>query len=118
MARMPMPAAAAAMAAPAMMAEDPAMMGEDAMMAEDTAMMDETEMAEGYVIEIVVKADGSFAVSKEDLRMEAAEGPGEEAMSYDSLGQAMKAVMDIVKQNPVGESEQSQFDAGYGANAV
>jgi len=103
MARMPMSAA------PAMMAEEPAMMGEDAMMAEDTAM------AEGYVIEIIVKADGSFAVSKEELRAEAEEGPGEEAMSYDSLGQAMKAVMDIVKQNPVGESEQSQFDAGYAA---
>lgn len=112
MARMPMPAAAAMMADPAM--ADPAM-ADDAAMAEDTAMMDETEMAEGYVIEIIVKADGSFAVSKEELRAEAEEGPGEEAMSYDSLGQAMKAVMDIVKQNPVGESEQSQFDAGYAA---
>jgi len=107
MARMPMPAA------PAMMA-DPAM-ADDAAMTDDAAMMDETEMAEGYVIEIIVKADGSFAVSKEELRAEAEEGPGEEAMSYDSLGQAMKAVMDIVKQNPVGESEQSQFDAGYAA---
>ena len=114
MARMPMPAAAAAMAAPAMMTDD-AMVEDTAMMAEDTAMMDETEMAEGYVIEIIVKADGSFAVSKEDLRAEAEEGPGEEAVSYDNLGQALKAVMDIVKQNPVGESEQSQFDAGYAA---
>ena len=108
MARMPMTAT------PAM--TDDTMMGEDtAMMGEDTAMMDETAMAEGYVIEIIVKADGSFAVSKEELRAEAEEGPGEEAMSYDSLGQAMKAVMDIVKKNPVGESEQSQFDAGYAA---
>lgn len=112
MARMPMPAAAAMMADPAM--ADPAM-ADDAAMTDDAAMMDETEMAEGYVIEIIVKADGSFAVSKEELRAEAEEGPGEEAMSYDSLGQAMKAVMDIVKQNPVGESEQSQFDAGYAA---
>ena len=110
MARMPMPAAAATMAAPAM--TDDTAMADDAAMAEDTAMTDETE---GYVIEIIVKADGSFAVSKEELRAEAEEGPGEEAMSYDSLGQAMKAVMDIVKQNPVGESEQSQFDAGYAA---
>ena len=113
MARMPMPAAAAAMAAPAMMTDDA--MVEDTAMTDDTAMMDETEMAEGYVIEIIVKADGSFAVSKEDLRAEAEEGPGEEAVSYDNLGQALKAVMDIVKQNPVGESEQSQFDAGYAA---
>ena len=109
MARMPMPAAPAMMADPAM--ADPAMT-DDAAMADDAAKMDETE---GYVIEIIVKADGSFAVSKEELRAEAEEGPGEEAMSYDSLGQAMKAVMDIVKQNPVGESEQSQFDAGYAA---
>ena len=103
MARMPMPAA------PAM--ADPAK-ADDAAMADDAAKTDETE---GYVIEIIVKADGSFAVSKEELQAEAEEGPGEEAMSYDSLGQAMKAVMDIVKQNPVGESEQSQFDAGYAA---
>ena len=108
MARMPMPAV------PVAMAEDPAMMADPAMI-DETELIDETEMVEGYVIEIIVKADGSFAVSKEELRAEAEEGPGEEAMSYDSLGQAMKAVMDIVKQNPVGESEQSQFDAGYAA---
>jgi len=114
MATMPMtmPARAPAMAAPAM-ADDAAMMADDA------AMMAEEEPApEGYVIEIVVKADGTFAVSKEDVRMEAEEGPGEEAMSFDSLGQAMKAVMDIVKENPVGASEQSQFDAGFAANAT
>jgi hypothetical protein len=113
MAVMPKPAAvrgAPAMAAPAM--------AEDAMMADDAMMAEDAPMDEGYVIEIVVKADGTFAVSKEDLRVEAAEGEGEEAMSYDSLGQALKAVMDLVKNNPVSESEQSQFDAGYGANAA
>jgi len=113
MAAMPMPAPA--MAAP----DDAAMMADAAMAADDTAMVAEDDMMEeGYVIEIVVKSDGTFAVSKEELRVEAEEGPGEEAMSYDSLGQAPKAVMELIKSNPVGESEQSQFDAGYGANAA
>ena len=116
MAAMPMPAPA--MAAPAM--ADAAMAADDtAMMADDAAMVAEDDMMEeGYVIEIVVKSDGTCAVSKEELRVEAEEGPGEEAMSYDSLGQALKAVMELIKSNPVGESEQSQFDAGYGANAA
>ena len=114
MAAMPMPA-------PAMAAADDAAMAADdtAMMADDAAMMaEDAPVDEGYVIEIIVKADGTFAVSKEELRVEAEEGPGEEAMSYDSLGQALKAVMELIKSNPIGESEQSQFDAGYGANAA
>jgi hypothetical protein len=108
MAAMPMPAPATADAATAAPAT-----------ADDTAMTaDDTAKDEGYVIEIIVKADGTFAVSKEELQAEAEEGPGEEATSYDSIGQALKAVMELIKSNPVGESEQSQFDAGYGANAA
>ena len=112
-----MPTPAPAMAAPA--TADAAMSADDtATAADDTATADDASKDEGYVIEIIVKADGTFAVSKEELQAEAEEGPGEEADSYDSIGQALKAVMEIIKSNPIGESEQSQFDAGYGANAA
>ena len=83
---------------------------------------------QGYVIEITVKSDGSFIVSKEDLQQEAVEenavgGPGSEpgaqgeegGDSYPSLGAALKAVIKIVQENPVGESEQAGFEAGFGA---
>jgi hypothetical protein len=101
MATMPMDNAAD-MAAPDMAAPD--------MAAPEMMMGDE----QGYVIEIIVKSDGTFAVSKQALQQEAMEPSGEEpADSFDSLGAAMKAVMDIVKSNPVGESAQAQFEAGY-----
>jgi len=68
----------------------------------------------GYVIEIIVKADGTFAVSKEMLQEEAMEETGKApADTFDNLGAALKAVMDMVKANPVGESDQAQFEAGY-----
>lgn len=102
MATMPMPAAApmeAPMEAPM-----------DAAPAEEMAM---PEM-QGYVIEIIVKSDGTFAVSKEMLQEEAAEETGKEpADTFDNLGAALKAVMDMVKANPVGASDQAQFEAGY-----
>ena len=58
----------------------------------------------GYCIEIKVKADGTFSVSKEDMPAEAAE-PGEAQepeQQFGSLGEALKGVLDIVKANPPG----------------
>lgn len=112
------------MATKPMYADDPAMMADDsAMMADDAAMMgatpaDDAAMAEGYVIEIMVKADGTFEVAKSDMKSEVEEAPSEDTMSYDSLGQALKGVMDIIKNNPISASEQSQFDAGFGGAAM
>ena len=98
---------AAPMAAPAAAPMDAAAPAE-----ETTAP--ETEAAQGYVIEIVVKADGTFAVSKETMQEEAKEETGKEpADTFENLGAALKAVMDIVKSNPVGASDQAQFEAGY-----
>ena len=115
MAVKPMPKPMPAMADPAMV--DPAMA--DPAMADPAMDYAADEAApEGYVIEIMVMADGTFTVSKEEMMAEAEEAPGEEAMSYDSLGQALKAVMALVKDNPMAASEQSQFDAGFGANAA
>lgn len=70
-------------------------------------------MPAGYVIEIMVHDDGTFSVSKkEDMGEETAEPAGE---SFDSLGAALKAVMSMVNENPIGASEQGQFDAGFAA---
>ena len=107
------PMYSSAMAAPAPAMADNAMMADDAMMAAE-----EEVAPEGYVIEIMVKGDGTFEVAKADLKMEAEEMVAEDTMSYDSLGQAMKAVIDLVKNNPISASEQSQFDAGFEANAA
>ena len=81
----------------------------------DAAAPAEEMMApQGYVIEIIVKSDGTFAVSKEMLQEEAAEETGKEpAATFENLGAALKAVMDMVKSNPVGASDQAQFEAGY-----
>ena len=101
MAIMPMPPAAP-MAAPTDAPMDAAAPAEDMM------------APQGYVIEIIVKADGTFAVSKEMLQEEAMEETGKApADTFDNLGAALKAVMDMVKANPVGESDQAQFEAGY-----
>ena len=106
MATMPMPPAAAPAAAPAAPTETP-------MEAAPAEKMATPEM-QGYVIEIIVKSDGTFAVSKEMLQEEAKEENGEApADTFENLGAALKAVMDIVKSNPVGASDQAQFEAGY-----
>ena len=44
--------------------------------------------------------------------MEAGEPAGE---SFTDLGAALKAVMMMVKENPMGSSAQGQFDAGFKA---
>jgi hypothetical protein len=39
---------------------------------------------------------------------------GDRRSAFDeNLGAALKAVMDMVKANPVGVSDQAQFEAGY-----
>jgi len=102
MATMPMPPAAP-MAAPT-----------DAAAPAEEMTAPKTEAEQGYVIEIIVKADGTFAVSKETLQEEAKEETGKEpADTFENLGAALKAVMDMVKANPVGVSDQAQFEAGY-----
>jgi hypothetical protein len=72
----------------------------------------------GYVIEIQVKPDGTFAVMQEGAAADTATGgQGAEdqgAQTYDDIGAALKAVLDIIKANPPsGESPSDQFDAGF-----
>jgi hypothetical protein len=77
------------------------------------------DLSQGYCIEVSVLPDGTFKVSgPEPLQEEAAEEQGEEPGSemgqdYDSIGGALKGVLTIVKDNPVGDSGQKAFEAGY-----
>ena len=104
-------------------------------MAEDTMLMAESEdlaagaPAEGYLVEISVYNDGSYAVTKKDMMAQAPDDAdmiedgigaemGEEAMMggerLGSLSDALKAAMQIVKDNPTGLSAEMQMDDGYG----
>ena len=104
-------------------------------MAEDTMLMAESEdlaagaTAEGYLVEISVYNDGSYAVIKKDMMAQAPEAAdmiedgigaemGEEAMlggeRLGSLSDALKAAMQIIKDNPTGMSAETQMDDGYG----
>lgn len=104
-------------------------------MAEDTMLMAESEdlaagaTAEGYLVEISVYNDGSYAVTKKDMMAQAPDDAdmiedgigtemGEEAMlggeRLGSLSDALKAAMQIIKDNPTGLSAEMQMDDGYG----
>ena len=91
---------------------------------EATGQGDQGEAPQGYCVELHVKADGTFTVegpepeSEEQQEPSAApaEGsaaPAEGEKSFPSLGEALKAVLEIVRQNPIGQSEQEGFEAGY-----
>ena len=102
----PMPAAA--MPDAETPAEDQAEGGEEA-----------GDLSQGYCIELSVLPDGTFKVSgPEPLQEEAAEeqgeAPGSEAgEDFESIGEALKGVLTIIKQNPVGDSDQANFEAGF-----
>lgn len=76
------------------------------------------DLSQGYCIEVSVLPDGTFKVSgPEPLAEEAAEEQGEPGSEMgedvESIGEALKAVLAIVKANPVGDSAQASFEAGY-----
>ena len=79
------------------------------------------DLSQGYCLELSVLPDGTFKVSgPEPLAEEADEEQGEAAGSeagqdFTSIGEALKAILSAIKANPVGGSDQSQFEAGYGA---
>ncbi|MBI4001398.1 MAG: hypothetical protein HY348_06415 [Nitrospira defluvii] len=71
----------------------------------------------GYKICIRVNADGTFSVYKEDVAEGMKEGEpaaqGEAGAPISDFGDALRAAMQIFKENPVGDSEQASFDAGF-----
>lgn len=93
-------------------------------------------VTQGYCVKLYVNADGTFGVEgpvphePEAPASESETMPGdpgmmeaepdvmaeEPAMSGEPLpniGQALKAVLKIVQDNPIGESAQQNFEAGY-----
>lgn len=73
--------------------------------------------AGGYVIEIYVKADGTFEVSRED-KEEPDPAGGEEPgagpdQSADNIGDALKAAYDIFEKAG-GKNADDDFAAGFG----
>lgn len=74
------------------------------------------DLSAGYHVMLYVNADGTFAVSgPEPHEPEPPGGEVEQAGGepLSNIGQALKAVLQIVKDNPIGQSEQEQFEAGY-----
>ena len=71
-----------------------------------------------YCVEIYVYKSGKFRVTKEAPEAEKAEHEmagteeGAGGQDFQSLGDALKGVLDIIKQNPVSGGAQSQFEAG------
>lgn len=77
-----------------------------------------SDLAQGFCIEISVLPDGTYKVSgPEPLADEAAEEQGEAGselgQDFDSIGAALKQVLQVIKDNPLGDSDQANFEAGY-----
>lgn len=89
----------------------------------DAPAGDEAGKSLAYCIELYVYADGTFRVAKETSGQEKAEHEatgteeGAGGQDYQSLGDALKGVLDLVKQNPVSGGAQSQFEAGLAQEA-
>ncbi len=79
------------------------------------------DLSQGYCLELSVMPDGTFKVSgpeplEEEAKEEQGAEPGsEEGQDYDSIGEALKAILQAVRSNPVGGDSNKQFDAGYQA---
>lgn len=83
-------------------------MSDAGMPAEDTLEADTTQ---GYCIELYVMPDGTFTVSGPEAMDKMKEM--EEGEEFSSIGEALKQVLMLIKQNPVGDSGQKSFEAGY-----
>lgn len=75
------------------------------------------DLSAGYCVEVHVLPDGTFGVSgPEPLAQEAEEGESPTGdQSFPSIGEALKAVLGVIRDNPVGQDESAQVEAGYAA---
>ena len=77
----------------------------------------EPEAQAGYCVKLYVNADGTFSV--EGPVPHEPEGIGGDVEGADAgeplpnIGQALRAVLKIVQDNPIGPTEQEGFEAGY-----
>lgn len=77
-----------------------------------------TDLSQGYCVELSVLPDGTFKVSgPEPLAEEAEEEQGEPGsemgQDFDGIAEALKGMLRIIKDNPVGKDEQADFNAGF-----
>ena len=86
-------------------------------------------VTQGYCVKLYVNGDGTFGVEgpvphePETPASESETMPGEPNMMegaaeppsepLPNIGQALKAVLKIVQENPIEQSEQAGFEAGY-----
>jgi hypothetical protein len=83
---------------------------------DDESAEGESSLAGGYCVELHVMPDGTFRVSgPEPLEQEAAEGESpDEGEPYQSIGEALKGILKVVRDNPPEQDEQAHFNAGLG----
>jgi len=91
---------------------------DDAAASDDESAPAESDLSKGYTIELSVLPDGTYQLSPpEPLEDEAEEEMGEAGSevgeTFPSIGEALKAMLRMIKTNPVGEDGQAQFGAGY-----
>jgi len=78
------------------------------------------DLSQGYCLELSVLPDGTFKVSwPEAIEDKAKDDEGEAPYSeigedFTSIGEALKAIIGKIKDNPVGGDAQKNFEAGYG----
>lgn len=78
------------------------------------------DLSQGYTIELSCMPDGTYKLSgPEPLEEEASEEQGEPGsemgQDFSSMGEALKAMLAMIKANPMSASPQDSFNAGYGA---
>lgn len=69
------------------------------------------DAGEGYCIKIYVRPDGSYTVRGP----EPMEDEPDEGTPFETIGEALKEVLSIIKANPPVNDAQKQLEAGYAA---
>lgn len=72
------------------------------------------EAPQGYCIELHVLADGSYRVFTEPLNTPEEQDEAGKGKSFDSIGAALKEVLDIVKAGGEQENEEEDMNEGFG----
>lgn len=73
------------------------------------------DLSQGYCVEVCAYPDGTFGVSKPEP-LESTE-PAEGETPAKTVGEALKALLALVKANPVGSDGEAAFEAGYSGGA-
>ena len=72
----------------------------------------------GYCVEFYVYPDGTYGVGKpEPIDHDEEDEEDEDVQKTPDLTAALKTLLNVVKNNPVGENPQAAFEAGYNSGA-